>query len=127
MEIVWDAKRRYVEVDNSKFTLKSPTLGDVKAFAWQVERAAMGFRMMEHARDAYEGGRATYENASAEVLHIIDESKALAERLIAVCRQVKEWVPDLPLERFDGKADELLDFCRQWVKVQQHTEGVRKN
>jgi hypothetical protein len=126
MEIVWG--KGYVRIEGSEpIRWKTPAFGELRAFAYGLERAAEVFRLLEAARDAYEGGRAKYENATEEIKHLIDEANAAAGELVAASRRVGEWFPDLDLALFRGQGDDLLEFCRAWIEKVGHPPEVRGN
>ena len=132
MEIVWDRRKPAVEIDDVRIVWRSPNVGELKAFEYALERAACVYRMLEEARDSFEGGRASYRDAAENVRHLIDESNAAAMELVTACMAVDQFFvpegdPILPSHIFQGRGNEFLAFCREWVKRQGPPDEVLKN
>lgn len=129
MEFVWNRKGRTVRIDGGEpLQWFTPTLGELKGFQYRLERAAEVFRLLQAARDAYEGGRAAYANASVEVRNLLTEGERAAREVMAVAEEITQWIPALSgAEVFRAKGDDLLSFCRGWISAVQHPMAVRKN
>jgi hypothetical protein len=109
------------------YEYERPDFASLKAFKYGVDRAAMVYGFLESAKNSFEGGHATYENATERIKTLISESNVAARELVDACHKVKRWFPDLDLEDFDGRANDLIAFCRAWVEAQAHPKEVRKN
>jgi hypothetical protein len=110
---------------------RAPNLGELKAFDETLERAVFIYTTLERARDAFSEGRASYERATAEIRHLIEQIKLAGEEVIDACRSVVRFFPEgvskTLADFFDGNGNAFVRFCREFVETQKHPREVRKN
>lgn len=97
---------------------ESPSYGVVKAFDYDLEKARRVYLTLEAARDAFEGGRARYENATSEVKHLLTEANKAAMELIVAMTTVDHFFASPVSPLFEGDADGFLRFCKEWIARQ---------
>jgi hypothetical protein len=105
----------------------SPVYGDLRAFDYEMEKARRVYMTLESARDAFEGGRASYQNATAEVKNLIEEANKAAMELIDAMSRIDRWFESPVSPLFQGDADGFLKFCKEWIARQGPSKEVLGN
>lgn len=110
------------------FEWLEPEYGELQAFKYLLERAAKAYVIL--GRSLHKMGNAeakTYKDALPEVNHLLDETAKAGQAITDTCATVNKWFPQVLAPIFDGKTDEFLKFCREWIKAQAHPEDLAKN
>lgn len=116
-----------VEVRGARLTWKLPPVAEIRAYEFELEKARRTYVTLESAKDAFEGGRARYEDASNNVRHLIDESNKAALELIAVMKKADAWFSAPPSSLFEADADSHLMFLNVWLGRVGHPPEVVGN
>lgn len=134
MNWTWDPKDRKVQIGEPEHPEVGVSLGwtpasvaELRAFEYELEKSRRVYLTLESARDAFEGGRAKYENASAEVRHLLTEANLAAMELVEAMGRIDRWFESPVSPLFQGDADGFLRFCKDWIGRQGPPEGVVGN
>lgn len=129
MDITFDKEHRLVKIGDDLLEYRKVKLDEVRALQYFIERAVNVYETLEKAKDAFEGGKANYENAGDQVRHLIDGSNSAAAELVTACAHIDKFFAGSirVSELFAGKGDELLAFCRKFIEVHHPDRGLLGN
>lgn len=122
MEWKFDRPTNSVPVGEGQVvTWKTPPDGELDRFEFVLERSKAIYDILAAALATFEDGSADYSNAVARIDHLLDQSNLATTNLLDACNMITTWIEPVEKMRkaFEGKADDLLAFCRAWIAEQR--------
>lgn len=122
MEWKFDRPAKSVPVGEGQVvTWKTPPDGELDRFEFALERSKAIYDILAAALATFEDGAADYSNAVAQIDRLLDQSNIATTNLLDACNMIATWVEPVEAMKkvFDGKANDLLEFCRAWISEQR--------
>ncbi len=136
MKMEWDRGARSCKVTDPErgavvLYYRKAAIEELNAFHYLFERAIAVYETLEKARASFEAGRAQYENATAQVRHLIESSNEAAKELVEACGKVDQFFIShetfVPSQAFEHRGDQFVEFCREFIAQHLHPKGVLGN